>query len=36
MNNELERMWKKAFVTYFELLFQHSIGCTEGNIKNQY
>jgi hypothetical protein len=34
MNNELERMWKEAVMTYFKVLSQKMPGGTEGNHEN--
>jgi hypothetical protein len=34
MNNELQRMWKEAVMTYFKVLFQHLPRRTEENYKN--
>jgi hypothetical protein len=31
MNNELERVWKEAIVTYFKILPRHLTGGTEEN-----
>jgi hypothetical protein len=34
VNNELVRMWKKVFMTYFKVLFWHKIRRTGENYKN--